>query len=356
VDDEDDIRHVLGEHLGRAGYDVVEAADPESAVKKGVALTKAGEPFLLVIDLGMPTTGGTSFQGGLEAVKRMQKQEVRPPVLLMTESLAATTLTRAKQLGIENFVFKPGLSKLDPDQFEADLRAFAGKIVADLLPRLKVTGPVPGPAPAPPAAPSARPAAPPPVPPPPAPASPPPATADELSRELAMLQQRLDELRRLRDPTQIAALVMGVAKDFFERALLFLVKDDELRGVNGFGPSTGTEPLGLLARELVIPLGEKSIFGDVVAARRGFTGSLPVSALVTDLLDRIGRLGAGDTALIPLVTHRETIAVLFGDNPGSGRPPGRLDGLRVFINQAGIALENAFLHRKVHALTGEEEE
>jgi CheY-like chemotaxis protein len=352
VDDEDDVRRILGEHLGRAGYDVVEAADPEAAVKKGVALTKAGEPFLLVIDLGMPTTGGTSFQGGLEAVKRLQKQDVKPPVLLMTESLAATTLTRAKGLGIEHLVFKPGLSKLDPEQFEADLRAFAGKIVSDLLPRVKPPAPVPAtvsrPAPAPvPPAPAPTP--------PPAPAPAPPATADELSRELAMLQQRLDELRRLRDPTQIAALVMSVARDFFERALLFLVKDDELRGVNGFGPATGADPLGLLARELVVPLGEKSIFGDVVAARRGFTGSLPVSALVTDLMDRIGRLGAGDAALLPLVTHRETIAVLYGDNPESGRPPGRLDGLRVFINQAGIALENAFLHRKVHALTGEEE-
>ena len=169
-----------------------------------------------------------------------------------------------------------------------------------------------------------------------------------------MLQQRLDDLRRPQDPTQIAALIMAVAREFFERGLLFLVKDDELRGVSGFGPAHGGQELALLARDFVIPLGEKSIFGDVVAARRGFTGVLPVSAQVTDLLDRIGRLGAGDAALLPLVTHREAIAVLFGDNPESGRPPGRLDGLRVFINQAGIALENAFLHRKVHALTGEE--
>jgi hypothetical protein len=180
------------------------------------------------------------------------------------------------------------------------------------------------------------------------------ATADELSRELAMLGQRLDELRRPQDPTQIAALVMGVAKEFFERSVLFLVKGDELRGVNGFGPTARGDALNLLARELVIPLTERSIFSDVAKARRGFTGLLPVSALTTDLLDSIGRLNGGDAALLPLVTHRETIAVLYGDNPESGRPPGRLDGLRLFINQAGIALENAILHRKVHALTGQE--
>ena len=349
VDDEEDVRRILGEHLAKTGCSVVEAGDPEAAVKKGASLSKAGETFVLVVDLGMPATGGASFHGGFEVVRRLQKQDVKPAVLLMTDSLPATTMTRAKQLGIENFVFKPGLSRLDPDQFEADLRAFAAKIANDVLPKLKVAEPPP-PAPVPPP--------PPPPPPKPAPVAPvaaaPALTAEDLSRELAMLQQRLDELRRPQDPTQIAALIMTVAREFFERALLFLVKDEELRGVNGFGPTQGGEQLALLARDIVIRLGEKSIFGDVVAARRGFTGTMPVSAQVTDLLDHLGRLSAGDAALLPLVTNRETIAVLFGDNPVTGRPPGRLDGLRVFINQAGIALENAFLHRKVHALTGQE--
>ena len=41
-------------------------------------------------------------------------------------------------------------------------------------------------------------------------------------------------------------------------------------------------------------------------------------------------------------------------NPETGRPPGRMDTLEVFINQAGIALENAFLQRKLQALQGRE--
>jgi len=341
VDDEADVRKVLEERFARAGYTVVEAEDPDGAVKKGGALARAGTEFLLIIDLGMPTTGGTSFHGGFEAVRKLAKANVKPPVLLMIEALTTPIRTRAKEIGIKSFLFKPGLSKLDPEQFEADLKAFAAKIVADVLPRLSrpagepaagTTAHTPMTAPAPARA----------------------ATADELSRELAVLGQRLDELRRPQDPTQIAALVMGVAKEFFERSVLFLVKNDELRGVNGFGPTPQGEGLNLLARDLVIPLNERSIFSDVASARRGFTGPLPVSALTTDLLDSIGRLKGGDAALLPLVTHRETIAILYGDNPVSGRPPGRLDGLRVFINQAGIALENAILHRKVHALTGEE--
>ena len=141
VDDEDEVRRILAERFAGAGYNVVEAEDPDAAVKKAGRLAKASIPFLLVTDLGMPTSGGTSFQGGFEVVKRLWKMNLRPPVLLMAETLNSTLQARARQMEISHFVFKPGLSKLDPEQFEADLRAFATKIAADLLPRLAAAGP-----------------------------------------------------------------------------------------------------------------------------------------------------------------------------------------------------------------------
>ena len=44
------------------------------------------------------------------------------------------------------------------------------------------------------------------------------------------------------------------------------------------------------------------------------------------------------------------MAIFFGDNADSGRFLGRLVALDTFVNQAGIALENAFLQRKVTAM------
>jgi CheY-like chemotaxis protein len=376
VDDEPDVRRILGEHFMRAGHPVVEAEDPDSGVKQAAKLSRSSTPFLVVADLGMPTSGGSSFQGGFELVKRMAKMHLRPPVLLMAETLRGSLQSRARQLGIRRVVFKPSLSKLDPPQFEADLRAFARKLLADVLPQL---GPV---AAAPPAAP-ARPGessgggrppaerkAPPPPPPAPAPVplapapsavAPPPRTPaagertiEELSRELETLQRRLEDLRRGGDATQVSALVMEVAREFFERGILFLVKNQQARGLGGFGLAPGDENLNLLAREVAIPLAEPSIFQDVVGRRRPHWGALPDGKWTEYLLGRIGRFKSGSAALIPLLTHRETIAVLFGDNPETGRPPGRLDSLEVFINQAGIALENAFLQRKLRALQGRE--
>jgi len=62
----------------------------------------------------------------------------------------------------------------------------------------------------------------------------------------------------------------------------------------------------------------------------------------------------GENHFTEQVAHRETIALLFGDNPETGRDPAGLEALEVFVQQAGAALENAILHRKVHALTGQE--
>jgi len=330
VDDEDDVRRVLAEHFTRGGYQVVEAGDPDAAVKKAGKLGKGGVEFLLVTDLGMPTSGGSSFQGGFEVVKRLWKMNLHPPVLMMAETLGPALQARAKQMRISNFVFKPGLSKLDPEQFRADLAAFAAKMVADVLPRAT------RPAPAAPAKPAQAPTA-------------APATAEEMSRQFAILQRRLEELRRPSDPTDISHLLMTVAREFFERGILFLVKGEEVRGLGGFGSAPRGESLDLAARDIAIPLSEPSVFRDVAVSRKPFAGPLPEGKWTRFLMGRIGRYQTASLALLPLLAHRETIALLYGDNPDSGRELGRLDALELFVDQAGVALENALLQRKLQA-------
>jgi CheY-like chemotaxis protein len=316
----------------------VEAEDPEMAVKKANRLGKAGVPFLLVTDLGMPTSGGSSFQGGFEVVKRLAKMNLRPPVLMMTDSFGPAIKARARQMAVASFVFKPGLSKLDPEQFEADLKAFADKILRDVLPDLSRRG-------EPRAATRAGPAA-------AASGLAGPGEPEEVSRQFHVRHERLGELRRTPDPPQISTLVMSIAREFFERAALFLVKNEEVRGLGGFGPAPRTQNLSLVVREVAIPLSEPSVFLDVVSRRQPFYGPLPEGRWSEYLLGRLGRFKAGSAALLPLVAHRDAIALLYGDNPESGREPGRLDALEVFIHQAGAALEHAFLQRKLQSLQG----
>lgn len=336
VDDEQDVREVLARHFGAAGFEIVEGGDPEEAAKLAARLRTEDKLFVLVTDLGMPASGGASFQGGFEVVKRLWKMNLRPPVLMMTESLNQSLRLRARQMGVQSFVFKPTLSKLNARQFEADLQAFAGKLVRDVLPQLAEIAVLKQPQARPSRKPEARPAEALPV-------------AEGAARPFEFLKRRLVELREGGDANEIATLVMKVAREFFERALLFLVKNEEARGLGGFGLAPRDETLNLLARQLTIPLGEPSLFRQVAHDRRAFNGPPPADRWLGHVLGRIGRFQSHGIALLPLVAHRETIAIVFGDNPESGREPGNLEPLEVFVQQAGIALENVFLQKKLQA-------
>jgi CheY-like chemotaxis protein len=343
VDDEADVREMVGRSFVGAGYRIEEAGDPEEAAKAAARLRDGDLPFVLVTDLGMPATGGASFHGGFEVVKRLWKMNLRPPVLMMTESLNQSLRLRAKQMGVQAFVFKPTLSKLNAVQFEADLTAFAAKLASDVLPRLceiaVLRGPVREKRPSLKAAerePSREP------------------QPSEVTRPFEFLRRRLLELRQGGDANQIATLVMKVAREYFERALLFVVKNDEVRGLGGFGLAPRDESLNLIARQITIPLSEPSVFREVSDSRKPFAGPLPQDRWVGHVMGRIGRFQSRGATLLPLVAHRETIALLFGDNPETGREADRPAALEVFVEQAGIALENVFLQRKLQSMEEKE--
>jgi CheY-like chemotaxis protein len=337
VDDEADVRQILGRRFAAAGFRVIEAGDPKEAAKAAGKLRAEDGSFVLVTDLGIPASGGASFHGGFEVVKRLWKMNLRPPVLMMTESLNQSLRLRARQMGVQSFVFKPTLSKLNSRQFEADISAFAAKLVSDVLPPLAEAAALKRQAP-----PKRQPAA--------AGTQAPGPPAEDAARPFEFLRRRLVELRQGGDSNQIAVLVMKVAREFFERAILFVVKNDEARGLGGFGLAPREEALNLLARQVTIPLGDESLFRDVADGRKAFAGPPPPDRWTGHLLGRIGRFQSRGIALLPLVAHRETIALLFGDNPETGRDPAGLEALEVYVQQAGIALENVFLQRKIQAI------
>ncbi len=137
VDDEPEIRRVVGERLlvARASTST-SARPPDSARREMERLGAARGRFLLVTDLVLPSDSGAAFRGGLDLARHATGLAAPPPVLLMAEAIDEKLRARAKRLGVSLLAFKPGLSKLDPLQYEADLRAFGDKLARDLLPRL----------------------------------------------------------------------------------------------------------------------------------------------------------------------------------------------------------------------------
>jgi hypothetical protein len=246
-----------------------------------------------------------------------------PPVLLMAEAIDEKLRRGAKKAGASLLAFKPGLSKLDPLQYGADLRAFGDKLAKDLLPRLEGRRSA-----------VRRHVVRPPVLP----------DVDAAARETA-LQAAFAELGGHPDPDMVAFLLLRTARSFFPRVVLFLVRDERLRGLAGNGPVANGTSLDLLARELSVPLRPASPFAEAVAFGRAWSGPLPGDGPLRALVERMGRLGAVSAAVLPVRAHHETIAVVYGDAPGGEGLP-ELAPLVAFTEQAGRALDSALRDRR----------
>ena len=319
VDDEPEVRRLVGEQLKGAGFEVVEAEDARGGRREAVRLAQAGRPFIIVADLGLPSLGGTNFRGGLEVVSHAAAFDPRPRILLMAERADERLRGKARRLGVSILALKPGLSKLDPLQYEADLRVFGRKLARDLVPRLQKRGGPPT-------------------------AAPPVAPTDTAARA-ATLRSALDQLGDHPEPDLVAFLLLRAARAFLPRAVLFLVKDDQLRGLAGFGSTGSGQSLDVLARDLSISLDEPSPFVDAVASGRGRIGGPPAEGPAHALLGVLGAAGVSSIAVIPVRAQQQTIAILYGDDPGGPSLPD-LDPLLDFARRAGRALDDAFLgHR-----------
>jgi two-component system, OmpR family, response regulator ResD len=96
VDDEPNIREVVGLYLRRDGHDVVSAADGEEAL----SIFSSAVPDLVVLDLMLPKVGG------LEVCRRM-RAERRVPLIMLTARGEEEERIVGLSLGADDYVVKP---------------------------------------------------------------------------------------------------------------------------------------------------------------------------------------------------------------------------------------------------------
>ncbi len=99
VDDSPTERHVIGEILSQAGYEVSLAEDGE----KGVALAKSLKPDLIVMDVVMPGLNG--FQATRAITKDAETAHI--PVILCTTKDQETDKVWGMRQGAKDYVVKP---------------------------------------------------------------------------------------------------------------------------------------------------------------------------------------------------------------------------------------------------------
>jgi len=109
VDDEANIRRMLGSLLRAEGYAVREAASGEAALLE----LRSGEPDVLLMDLYMPSGDG------LETLPRVRDAAPTLPVVMMSGRASLADAVRATRLGAFHFLEKP----LSPEAVLLTLRS-----------------------------------------------------------------------------------------------------------------------------------------------------------------------------------------------------------------------------------------
>jgi hypothetical protein len=173
-------------------------------------------------------------------------------------------------------------------------------------------------------------------------------------RELTALKSMFDELRFPTATAEVTLLILRYASEVVNRAVLFMVKKDEVRGLGQFGIELKDKSADQVVRNIKIPLSQPSLFRTVIETRRSYLGSLEPNLNHTYLMNELGGAMPDAVMAIPLVVDGKVALVVYGDNLPDKRPIRGMDTLEIFMNQAGMALEKALLEKRISELQKEQ--
>ncbi|MCL5023628.1 MAG: DUF4388 domain-containing protein [Nitrospirae bacterium] len=167
-------------------------------------------------------------------------------------------------------------------------------------------------------------------------------------KDISALKSLTQELRFPNSTSEITLLVLRFASDIFQRGVLFMVGEDELRGLGQFG--LDMERADERIRETVVPYGQSPFLRKILESAQSFEGRLDRD-FVTELL--IKELGGGwplEVVFLPVITEGRVVALLYCDNASTSEPFSETAGLEIFISQAGLALEKSLLQRRLQEI------
>jgi hypothetical protein len=149
---------------------------------------------------------------------------------------------------------------------------------------------------------------------------------------------------------EVTLRLMRYAAQILNRGVLFLVRPDEVRGMGQFGVQIPGRPAADQVRDTVIPLGEPSVFRDVVERRETYRGPLEDSRWNRHLVYRLGGQQPGEIVAVPMIVGGAVTVILYGDTLPDVRPIGPMDTLEFMIVDAALAMERALIETREKTL------
>ncbi len=176
---------------------------------------------------------------------------------------------------------------------------------------------------------------------------------EEPRRELTALKSMFDELRFPTATAEVTLLILRYSSEVVNRAVLFMVKKDEVRGLGQFGIELDGKSPDQVVRNIKIALDQPSLFRSVLETRRSYVGPLEANDNNAYLTAELGGIRPSTVLAIPLIVDNKVALIVYGDNLPEQKPIHGLDTLEIFMNQAGMALEKALLEKRLIELQKE---
>ncbi len=335
VDDDMTTREVMASILKEQGYEVFDFEGSEDALIRIDTLYREGMHPSIIIDLIMPRMDGSGVLGGLELLDIVHVNFPDLPVLLVSDYNNSDAERKVREMGCD-FVMKPRKTEVaDPETltvFEFRLlrelrRVEAGDSPAEWSDKVNIAdelrlemGEELGPGREQPV---------------------------EQSTGISLLRGMLEELNNPSLGGGIILLVLRFASEFMNRAVIFIVKRDDIVGLGQFGIQDSEGLADSRVRNMRIPRDEDSLFARVIQSQQPLKVRPDEGGWNHYLIERLGGEYPAEVFIGPIVSEGKVVAILYGDNLPEYRPVGDTDSLEIFLSQAGIAMEKALLQRRL---------
>jgi hypothetical protein len=169
---------------------------------------------------------------------------------------------------------------------------------------------------------------------------------DTNDRYVKELKKDIKALREIATPSDAALVMLATVAEMFDRAVTFIVRPTELIGERSVGVSTEKSMGPTHADRLKIPLSKPSVFREALEKGLAYYGESGDEAL-KGLFEQIGKPLSPAVVLLPLISDRKVVAIVYGDFGKKEASPVQLDILEILAQQVGISLEYALFRRQM---------
>ena len=295
-------------------------------------LLEKKRPFIVITDLLMATLDGKGYTGGLEILDRSREEFPEVKIFLLSDIEDPRMDDIAIAKGAVKVIRKPDLARLKLGEIETAISEFAENLtrkIDEILPPqeeevvrfFKELGAEPTP------------------------------EGVKVRDQLSFLKGLLGELANPRESSEISLLVLRLASEYFERAILLLVKRDEIIGLGGFGLTGDQEPMSKKVLRLRMPANVDAVWKRVIEEKCTILKKIEdATEIDRAFCQAIGNFIPEEFVYIPMLSRGRVIAILYADNAVSQEPIKDLSAMEIFMIQAGLAMERALLERQLLSL------